>query len=160
MHAYVYMSYDLERPMFADVGGRRQRQSQRGEGEASPPSYATKEEQHNSSTPCYLLTRCGGFIGSAFAAHFFSSLILNIKYWCWADLVEGIGFPLRFGRSMHFSKIDLLEAETSYVHEVLRIVSDPLVVRFDSYSMYLVCSAVMTHSVAPKTRVIWQRNFI
>ena len=46
------------REMVVDGGGRRQKRSQRREGGFA--SELCKDSYHIFSTPCYLLTRCGG----------------------------------------------------------------------------------------------------
>ena len=92
-----------------------------------------------SSTPCYLLTRCGGFIGCASAADLYFCLFVNIKYGFWADLVYGIGFAAQFGGRMHVSKADLLDFEISCFLQILLMVSDSLVLYFDTYFRSLLC---------------------
>ena len=55
-------------------------------------SELCKDSYHIFSTPCYLLTRCGGFIGSASAADLFFCIFVFIVYGIWDDLLCAIGF--------------------------------------------------------------------
>ena len=54
-------------------------------------------------------------------------------------MVDGIGFAAQFEGRVHVSKADLLDFEISYFREILLMVSDSLVLYFDTYFMYLFC---------------------
>ena len=77
------------------------------------------------------------FIGSASAADLYFCLFVYCKYGCWADLVYGIGFAAQFGGRMHVSKVDLLNFEISCFHDILLMVSDPLVLYFGTNLMHM-----------------------
>ena len=53
------------------------------EGGGGFASELCKDSYHMFSTPCYLLTRCGGFKGSASAADLFFCILVPIIHGIW-----------------------------------------------------------------------------
>ena len=85
-------------------------------------------------------------IGPASAADLCFCIFLYYNVGCWADLVCGIGFAAQFGGRMHVSKVDLLNFEISCFHDILLMVSDPLVLYFGTNLMYMgPCGCIWKH---------------
>ena len=59
------------------------------------------------------LAPAAGFIGSASAADLYFCFFCNIKYGCWANLVDGLGFAVQVGDRMQISKVDLVNFDIS-----------------------------------------------
>ena len=69
--------------------------------------------------------------------HLLCWLFLYCIYGCWADLVEGIGFAAQLGCRKHVSNVGLLAFEISCFHDILLMVSDSLVLYFDTNLMHV-----------------------